>query len=579
MSNRWAIIIGINGYHESLGPLNFCANDAKLMHETLVSECCDFPSDNIVLLTDDQPKDRQPTFGNIHSWLGTWLSRPGPNDLVLVYFAGHGREADDQALLAPLDATLDSLPVTGIPIQYVRDMLDRCKASQKVLILDACHSGAGRDVATMGTSFREALDAGKGLYTIASCDADQISYEWPEKQHGVFTHYIAEALQHGAPVEPDGRVLLDRVYDWTRNGILAWTAGKRLKQEPVRICRVKGNIPIASRSLTLEQQLKVAKAQLETQHETIAKLQMEVDRLKKTNTALEQSASKPPKENNDKSYETHRVRRYVASAVAWPSVFAAGILAIIGISASRPILGTLAMGLVLLSALAWFPGYIYRDRKNPSGLILLTVLLAIALVLTLIVQIINPPSFAVDLPLIGPAMTRQYFTRYKSAVELKRQGDLETALQETDSLEESLRDKGRADLTDLHRKVVDLRREIVNEYGPAKRVWPERGRVMVWSDSLQQPIAIASFESIDSWLPSPDGQMIAFGVNGNTKVFVVDTNGTGLTTVCGDAGRNKNGSRLYWKFNGWKDAHTILIGTKEIRVNITGTSRPVGKNP
>jgi len=292
MANRWAVLIGINGYHESLGPLNFCANDAKLMRETLVSECCAFPSDNVVLLTDDQPKDRQPTFGNIHSWLGTWLSRPGPDDLVLVYFAGHGRESKDQALLAPLDATLDSLPVTGIPIQYVRDMLDRCKASQKVLILDACHSGAGRDVATMGTDFRGALNAGKGLYTIASCDADQISYEWPEKQHGVFTHYLVEALRHGAPVEPDGRVLLDRVYDWARNGILAWTAGKRLKQEPVRICRTKGDIHIASRSLSIEQRLEVAKAQIHTHQQTIDRLREDIQRLSEENAAVRQELEK-----------------------------------------------------------------------------------------------------------------------------------------------------------------------------------------------------------------------------------------------------------------------------------------------
>jgi len=66
MADRWAVLIGINAYHESLGPLDFCVNDARLMHETLTSECCGFPLENIVLLTDDQPRDRTPTFGNIH---------------------------------------------------------------------------------------------------------------------------------------------------------------------------------------------------------------------------------------------------------------------------------------------------------------------------------------------------------------------------------------------------------------------------------------------------------------------------------------------------------------------------------
>ncbi len=276
MNNKWAVLIGIDGYHESLGSLNFCMNDAKLMQEILLSDYCEFTPDNVVLLTDDQPGDRLPTFGNIHSWLGTWLSRPGPDDLVLVYFAGHGQELHDQALLAPADATLESLPVTGISIQYIRGKLDSCRAAQKVLILDACHSGAGRNVAAMTSSFREALAAGQGLYTIASCDADQISYEWPEKQHGVFTYYFVEALRHGAAVGADGRISLDRAYEWTRNSILDWTAGKRLKQEPVRICRTKGDIYIASRAPDLEQQLKAANEQIRTDQQTIDKFRQDV---------------------------------------------------------------------------------------------------------------------------------------------------------------------------------------------------------------------------------------------------------------------------------------------------------------
>jgi len=61
MGNRWAVVIGANAYHESLGPLRFCVSDAQLMRETLVSDCCGFQQDNVLLLTDDQPKDHQPT--------------------------------------------------------------------------------------------------------------------------------------------------------------------------------------------------------------------------------------------------------------------------------------------------------------------------------------------------------------------------------------------------------------------------------------------------------------------------------------------------------------------------------------
>lgn len=307
MANRWAILIGINVYHESLGALNYCENDALLMQELLASEFCSFPKDNIVLLTDNQPKDRIPTFGNIHSWLGAWLSRPEEDDLVLVYFAGHGRDANGQAVLVPVDATLDSLPVTGISIQYLRDMLDRCKARQKVLILDACHSGAGRDVATMTSSFRQALDEGTGLYTIASCDADQISYEWPEKQHGVFTHYFNEAVRHGASVGVDGQVTLDRIYEWIAKNLQTWSANKRLKQEPVRICRTKGEIPIAQRHMTLDQQLISAQEQIKLGNETICRLRAETERLVEDKASLVQIIGEKNKITEDNSKKNVRI--------------------------------------------------------------------------------------------------------------------------------------------------------------------------------------------------------------------------------------------------------------------------------
>lgn len=277
-STRWSVLIGVNSYHESLGPLQCCVNDAKLLRDVLLSEVCGFAKQNVLLLCDGEPQDRVPTYGNIHSWLGTWLSRPKAGDLVLVYFAGHGREVDGRAMLVPQDATLDSLNVTGIPIDYVRDLLERCDASQKVLILDACHSGAGRDVVVMGQTFRSELDVGEGIYTIASCDTDQISYDWPEKEHGVFTYFLADAID-SATVAPDGRVTLDAVYDWTRRKVLQWTADKRMRQEPVRICRMKGQIAIGARELSVQEQLRHARDEIREKDQIIARQAQQIEGL------------------------------------------------------------------------------------------------------------------------------------------------------------------------------------------------------------------------------------------------------------------------------------------------------------
>lgn len=36
MGTRWAVLIGINGYHESLEKLKFCANDANVMQKMIM---------------------------------------------------------------------------------------------------------------------------------------------------------------------------------------------------------------------------------------------------------------------------------------------------------------------------------------------------------------------------------------------------------------------------------------------------------------------------------------------------------------------------------------------------------------
>ena len=279
-SQHWAVLIGINQYHESIGPLKYCVNDANLLRNVLVSDVCSFPEQNMLLLSDDEVQDRQPTYGNIHSWLATWLSRPQENDLILVYFAGHGREMAGQGMLVPQDATLESLNVTGIPIQYVRDLLERCQAKQKVLILDACHSGAGRDTAVMTDSFRDELDAGEGIYTIASCDHEQISHDWPDKKHGVFTYYFVEAIRESKPTEPGGNVSLDVEYDYAYRKVIEWTKAHRIKQEPVRISRSKGaQIAIASRALSVEKRLAYAQAEALRLRATVAQREMECEEM------------------------------------------------------------------------------------------------------------------------------------------------------------------------------------------------------------------------------------------------------------------------------------------------------------
>ncbi|MHA1566130.1 MAG: caspase family protein [Alphaproteobacteria bacterium] len=243
-SDRWAVLIGINGYHESLGRLKYSVNDCRRLAEVLTTGDDAFPADHVLVLTDDEAAERRPTYGNIHSWLASWLSQPDEDDTVLVFFAGHGREMDGKCYLVPADATLQTIHVAGIPVPYVQELLSRCKARQKVLVLDACHSGAGRDVSTMAAPMMETLSAGKGIYTLTSCDVDELSHEWDDKRQGVFSYYLAEALSGSCPPDSTGRTSIEAVYEWVYNQVRRWASGNRCSQTPRRVAATTGSILI-----------------------------------------------------------------------------------------------------------------------------------------------------------------------------------------------------------------------------------------------------------------------------------------------------------------------------------------------
>ena len=291
-NDRWAVLIGINGYHESLGRLKYSVNDCRRLAEVLTTGDDAFPADHVLVLADDEEAERKPTYANIHSWLASWLAQPGEDDTVLVFFAGHGREMDGKCYLVPGDATLQTIHVMGISVSHVQELLNRCKARQKVLILDACHSGAGRDVSTMAAPMMDALSAGKGIYTMTSCDVDEVSHEWEEKAQGVFSYYLAEALSGSCPPDAHGRITAEAVYDWVYDRVLRWARKSRCSQNPKRISNTRGAIMLRKADPDWKALAEALQAKLDVSESAVIGLQEETDRLEARENALRQIRQK-----------------------------------------------------------------------------------------------------------------------------------------------------------------------------------------------------------------------------------------------------------------------------------------------
>ena len=212
---RWALVIGISEYDDpNIEPLQYAHSDAYDFAQFLLSPRAGlggFDPDRVHTLINSQAN-----YFGIRGALRNFLRQPGPDDVIYVFFAGHGAPdpaRPDDLYLVPADANVDDLATTGIPMKELREALALTPAREKILFIDACHSaGVGR-TATRGLNsnlinfaFLEDLESNRGLdVTITSSSESQLSQEGEQwgGGHGVFTYFLLQGLHGGA--DRDGK--------------------------------------------------------------------------------------------------------------------------------------------------------------------------------------------------------------------------------------------------------------------------------------------------------------------------------------------------------------------------------------
>jgi tetratricopeptide (TPR) repeat protein len=220
----YALVVGVAKY-PNLPPekaLNYTERDAESIYQILISpRGGNFRAQNVQLLTGDKA-----TLANLRHQLEEWLpSVAQEGDRVLIYFAGHGFLYDDRAYLAPYDIDPKNIRATGYPMDDLgRVVGGRIKATYKVLITDACHSGAITPQAEVTQNVavnRKLLDLSSSMFSLtASRDREQ-SFESQQfgGGHGVFTYYVVKGLEGEADANADGQVTADELAEYTRYNV------------------------------------------------------------------------------------------------------------------------------------------------------------------------------------------------------------------------------------------------------------------------------------------------------------------------------------------------------------------------
>jgi FtsH-binding integral membrane protein len=222
---KYALIIGNNKYNDpKLAQLKTPAADSQALAKVL--------DDKTIGSFDEVTPLINQTETRIRRAISTFLTNKKPDDLVLLYFSGHGVLDDRGRLyLALRDTQVDLLKATSIPSSFVADEMDSCRSKRQILILDCCHSGAfgrgtkGEQKAITETTFE---GSGFGRVVLTASDSTQYALEGDQiikqTELSLFTHFLLEGLKTGeADVNNDGNVSLDEWYDYTYGKVISET--------------------------------------------------------------------------------------------------------------------------------------------------------------------------------------------------------------------------------------------------------------------------------------------------------------------------------------------------------------------
>lgn len=236
----WAALVGINTYTDPyITDLSVCVDDVSAVHGLLSPDYA-----VARLLTDSSPAG-SPTRSQILGALSSMSQNASEDDLLVFYFSGHGMTKDGESYLLPSDASLSALKHTAIAMRDVHELMEQSHARAKVLILDACHSGAslGKAASTMTSAFMQRVfNNAEGMAVLASCKQGQLSWEWREERRSVFTYYLLQALEGQADLEKKGFVTISDVHRYLTDRIKIWAAARGIAQTPTLQYTVAGEI-------------------------------------------------------------------------------------------------------------------------------------------------------------------------------------------------------------------------------------------------------------------------------------------------------------------------------------------------
>ncbi len=230
----WALIVGVSRY-KHMPALRYTDDDAYRMYAFFKSpEGGALPDRQIKVLIDEEA-----TRENILSSMQELFLQADENDVVIMYFSGHGLKGS----FIPIDYNGYENKLRHDEIKYI---LGRSVAKHKVCLADACYSGSFVRSKSAGGSLQHLYDryneSAASTVFLMSSSSGEVSLEASGIRQGIFSHYLLKGLSGKADFDGDRIIELSELYRYVHKGVTDYTDNE---QTPVLFGKVTGQLPLA----------------------------------------------------------------------------------------------------------------------------------------------------------------------------------------------------------------------------------------------------------------------------------------------------------------------------------------------
>ena len=215
----YLVSVGITDYPGTSMDLTLPAKDAETI-TWLYSKNTSVDKDLLL--------NEKATIQNIISSMRRTFTQAGTDDIVVLFFSGHGYPGGFVAYDGQLTYT------------QVRKAMATSKCKNKMIFADACFSGKIR---TNGNSSQSSLQAAKkaNVMLFLSSRSNETSIERRGMQNGFFTTYLQKGLRGGADTNRDRVITAKELYKYVHKGVIEISNDR---QHPVMWGKFNDDMPV-----------------------------------------------------------------------------------------------------------------------------------------------------------------------------------------------------------------------------------------------------------------------------------------------------------------------------------------------